>query len=81
MAVLAIEVTLTDTQAAILAKIARASGTTSEGLLVGAAAEHARNLVANFRQDVINRVPQILNKATEREQAELLAKFEEIDGR
>ena len=81
MATISVNVTVSDTQLLILNKIATAQRASVSGLLASAAQQHAEGLVAGFRQDVFNRIPEILRKATEAEQAELLATFEEIDSR
>jgi hypothetical protein len=74
-------ITVTDAQATILERVATLRNTTTEELLERAALDHALSVVAQFREDVIKRIPQLLVKATEQEQAVLLAKFEEIDAR
>jgi hypothetical protein len=78
---IALTVTVTDAQATILERVATLKNTTTESILEAAAHDHALSVVATFRQDVINRIPQLLVKATEQEQAVLLAKFEEIAAR
>lgn len=74
-------ISVTDAQHAILTKIATAKRATVPALLAPAALGHAQSIVASFRQDVINRIPELLNKASDEEQSELLAKFEEISAR
>jgi hypothetical protein len=81
MATISINVTVSDTHLLVLNKIATARRTSVSALLTSAAQQHAESLVASFRQDVLGRIPEILKKATEAEQADLLATFEEIDSR